>query len=100
MLFRKMNVTLMVVLCFGLVIGPVLLPAQQASSETVSVEKVNLNTATAEQLESLPGIGPSSAKNILEYRNKVGKFTRIEEVINIKGIGEKKFLKIKNRLTI
>jgi len=100
MLFRKMNVTLMVVLCFCLVIGPVLLPAQQAGSETVSVEKVNLNTATAEQLESLPGIGPSSAKNILEYRNKVGKFTRIEEIINIKGIGEKKFLKIKNRLTI
>ena len=38
--------------------------------------------------------------NILEYRNKVGKFNRIEEIINIKGIGEKKFLKIKDRLTV
>jgi competence protein ComEA len=95
-----MKITLLFVLLFGLAIGPVSVTAQQSGSDTVSTEKINLNTATAEQLESLPGIGPVSAKNILEYRNKVGKFSRIEEIINIKGIGEKKFLKIKDRLTV
>ena len=100
MISKKMKVTLILVLCLGLAIGPVSLPAQQSDSKTVSPDKVNLNTATAEQLESLPGIGPAAAKNILEYRKKAGKFNRIEEIINIKGIGEKKFLKIKDRLTV
>lgn len=90
----------MLVLCFSLAVSPAFLLAQQSGAESVSMEKINLNTASAEQLESLPGIGPASAKNILEYREKVGKFNRIEEIINVKGIGEKKFLKIKNRLTV
>ena len=97
---KKMRITLLFVLILGLAIGPVSVQAQKSGGDTVKAEKVNLNTATAEQLESLPGIGPASAKNILEYRDKVGKFNRIEEIINIKGIGEKKFLKIKNRLTV
>jgi competence protein ComEA len=66
----------------------------------VPSEKVNLNSATSEQLQVIPGIGPATAKNILEYRAKVGKFNKIEEVINVKGIGEKKFQKIKDRLTV
>jgi len=100
MVDNTMKITLMFFLILGLVMGPVSLPAQQSKVDSNTAEKVNLNTATAEQLESLPGIGPASAKNILEYREKVGKFNRIEEIINIKGIGEKKFLKIKNRLTV
>lgn len=90
----------MLFLCIGLAIGPLSLQAGQSDTQKVSAEKVNLNTATAEQLESLPGIGPVAAKNILEYRKKVGKFNRIEEIINVKGVGEKKFLKIKDRLTV
>jgi competence protein ComEA len=66
----------------------------------VPSEKINLNSATSEQLQSIAGIGPATAKNILEYRTKVGKFNKIEEVINVKGIGEKKFQKIKDRLTV
>jgi competence protein ComEA len=100
MVDKKMQITLMFFLVLGLAMGSVSLPAQQSKVDSNTAEKVNLNTATAEQLESLPGIGPASAKNILEYREKVGKFNRIEEIINIKGIGEKKFLKIKNRLTV
>ena len=100
MLEKKMKITVIFFLILGLAVGPVSMAAQKSGGDSVSVEKVNLNTATAEQLESLPGIGPDSAKNILEYRNKVGKFNRIEEIINIKGIGEKKFLKIKDRLTV
>ena len=71
-------------------------PAPAAKAEAV----VNLNTATAAELESLPGIGKSTAQRILEYRQKSGGFKKVEELMNVKGIGEKSFLKIKNRLTV
>jgi competence protein ComEA len=101
MISREMKIILMFVLCFSLAFGSIsMVSAQQSGAETAAVAKINLNTATAEQLESLPGIGPAMAKNILEYRNKVGKFNRIEEIINVKGIGEKMFLKLKNRLIV
>jgi competence protein ComEA len=56
---------------------------------------INLNTATLEQLETLPGIGRKTAERILEYRTKSGSFKRIEDLMNVKGIGEKSFLKLK-----
>ena len=56
---------------------------------------INLNTATLEQLETLPGIGRKTAERILEYRTKTGSFKRIEDLMNVKGIGEKSFLKLK-----
>ena len=56
---------------------------------------INLNTATVEQLATLPGIGPKTAERIVEYRTKSGGFKKIEELMNVKGIGEKSFLKIK-----
>lgn len=71
-------------------------PAPAAKAEAV----INLNTATAADLESLPGIGKSTAQRILEYRQKSGGFKKVEELMNVKGIGEKSFLKIKNRLTV
>ena len=61
---------------------------------------MNINTATAEQLASLPGIGPKTAERILEYRQKNGSFKKIEELMNVKGIGEKSFLRIKDLITV
>jgi competence protein ComEA len=76
-------------------------PAAQESSESArSSATVNINTATAEQLTSLPGIGPKTAERILEYRQKNGSFKKIEELMNVKGIGEKSFLKLKPRITV
>ena len=56
---------------------------------------INLNTATIDQLTTLPGVGRKTAELIIEYRTKSGGFKKIEELMNVKGIGEKTFLKLK-----
>jgi len=61
---------------------------------------VNLNTATATQIATLPGIGEKAAQRIIEYREKNGGFKKIEELMNVKGIGEKSFLKLKPLITV
>jgi competence protein ComEA len=61
---------------------------------------VNLNTATKEELVALPGIGPAKAQAILDYRNKNGAFKSIEELKDVKGIGAKRYEKIKSELTV
>ncbi|MFH0931279.1 MAG: ComEA family DNA-binding protein [Candidatus Zixiibacteriota bacterium] len=62
--------------------------------------KVNLNTATLKELESLPGIGPELGKRILEFREKKGNFSSIDELVNVKGIGPKTLEKLKNLITV
>jgi competence protein ComEA len=61
---------------------------------------INLNTATQAQLESLPGVGPKAAQRILEYRKQNGHFKKLEDLMNVKGFGEKTFLKLKPMLTL
>ena len=61
---------------------------------------VNLNTATAAQLEALPGIGARTAALIVDYRQKNGGFKKIEELMNVRGVGEKSFLKLKPLITV
>ena len=62
--------------------------------------KVSLNSATIEELMTLPGIGEGRAKLIIEYRNQNNGFKNIEEIMNIKGVGEKVFEKLKAYLTL
>ena len=61
---------------------------------------VNINTATLNELQILDGIGPSMAKKIIDYREKEGYFTKPEDIMNVSGIGESKYNKIKDRITI
>jgi competence protein ComEA len=61
---------------------------------------VNLNTATLVELEALPGVGAKTAARIIDYRQKKGPFKKIEELMNVQGIGEKSFLKLKPQLTV
>lgn len=62
--------------------------------------KVNINTAGLTELQSLSGIGPGKAQSIIEYRNKNGSFNTIEELLNVSGIGEKTFEKIKDKIIL
>lgn len=63
-------------------------------------KKVNINTANQSELDELPGIGPSTAQKIIEYREKNGNFEKIEDIQNVKGIGDAKFEEIKDKITV
>jgi len=96
--------------------SPLLAQAQEGKSETAreaaardamardamgkAAALLNLNTATVEQLEALPGIGRRTAERILEQRQKNGGFKKIEDLMSVKGIGEKSFLKLRPMITV
>jgi competence protein ComEA len=61
---------------------------------------INLNTATPAQLQSLPGIGPTLAKRIVDFREKKGRFKRVEELLAIPGISEKKWKVLRDHLKV
>lgn len=71
----------------------------EGNSSQENNSKININTADSVMLESLPGIGEVKANNIIEYRNNT-KFTKIEDIMNVDGIGEKTFKNIKDKLSI
>ena len=72
----------------------------EASSGNKSDGIVNINTANSAELQTLKGIGPKMAERIIEYRQTKGTFKSIEEIQNVRGIGEKTFEKLKSRLKV
>jgi competence protein ComEA len=106
-----MRVLLMLLAVAAMAVIPVA-AAQQAkspapASKSAATSKaapapasINLNTATQAQLEALPGVGPKAAQAILDYRKQNGNFKKIEDLMNVKGFGEKTFLKLKPMLTV
>jgi competence protein ComEA len=73
----------------------------QVTAKKAPIEKsINLNSASKEQLMKIPGIGEKTADNILAYRGKNGKFKILEDIMNVKGIGESKYSKFKKYLFI
>ena len=75
-------------------------PAPSAPPPAPAPAPINLNTATAADLEKLPGVGPAVAARIIEHRQKNGPFKKIEDLMTIRGIGEKTFLRLKPLVTI
>jgi competence protein ComEA len=75
-------------------------PASRAAAKPATTAVVNINTASATDIEGLPGIGAKTAARIVEYRQKNGPFKKIEELMNVRGVGEKSFLKLKPQLTV
>ena len=84
------------------VLSPHDLLAHEPPARTTSERPapLNLNAATEAQLEALPGIGPATASRIVEYRKKNGGFKKVEDLMNVKGIGEKSFLKLKALIAV
>ena len=70
-----------------------------APSAAADAAQVNLNTASVEELEALPGVGPSKAKAIVEYRT-AHPFETIEEMKNVRGIGDATFEDLKDQITV
>ena len=62
--------------------------------------KININRATAKELETLPGIGPTRAQAIIQYRNTNGAFRKIEDLMEVKGIGPAIFENIKDEISL
>ena len=62
--------------------------------------KVNLNSATAEQLDSLPGVGEVTAKRIIDWRTEHGSFSSIDQLQEVDGIGSAKFAKLRDQVTV
>jgi competence protein ComEA len=97
----------LVVVTLGIA-GPVLIaavaqdaPARQTPKPVpADAPVINLNSATAAELEKLPGVGPATAARIVEYRQKNGAFKKVEDLMNVRGIGEKTFLSLKPLITV
>ena len=74
--------------------------AKASSATPAAPPMVNINTAAAAELQTLPGVGPATAARIIEYREKNGLFKKLEELMNVRGMGEKTFLKLRPQLTL
>lgn len=74
--------------------------ASTSQEQPAQPAKVNINTASQGELETLPQIGPKIAQRILEFRKEHGNFKSLEELMNVKGIGEKTYAKMKDRIKI
>jgi competence protein ComEA len=104
---HRISVLLVGALVLGVSLGsPAMAAATQEKAAkpkpaaAASTNPINLNTATLTDLQALPGVGAATAKLIVEHREKNGGFKKVEELMNIKGIGEKSFLKLKPMVTV
>jgi competence protein ComEA len=79
---------------------PVLPSATTTIAATTANGRININTATADQLDTLPGVGPSTAKAIITYRTQKGSFKKTSDLLNVPGIGPAKYDAMKSQVTV
>jgi competence protein ComEA len=102
-MFRSLLSCVALSVLVGLAAGQPAIAFQSSSrggAKAAPASVVNINTASLADLQTLPGVGARMAARIVEYRQKNGPFKKIEELMNVQGIGEKNFLKLKPQITV
>jgi len=88
---RKTKQIFVMMVALGIILFPI---------SVIAGQKLNINTATIDQLQNLPGVGSHIAQEIINYRHEHGPFQKVEDITQVKGLGEKKFEKIKDLITV
>lgn len=87
-------------MALGLIFAITAMAAPGLTVADNQVKKININTATSAELQQLPRVGEKVAQRIIDFRQQNGDFTKIEELMKVKGIGEKMFSSLKDRITV
>lgn len=97
---KSLFLIFLALLLAGSYVVPVMAAPPAQSQPSGQTDKVDLNSASQRQLEELPGIGPRTAERIIQFREENGPFRRIEDLMNVRGIGEKKFERLKELIRV
>jgi comEA protein len=97
---RCLSMFVLFVVTGMVVFAPMTVLAAKAPPATQVIENIHLNQATAEQLQSLPGVGPALSERIVDYRTEHGPFDSVDQLTSVKGVGEAKLAKFKKQLII
>lgn len=81
-------------------LAPVYVVAAENPVASTAVETIHLNQATAEELQTLPGVGPALSERILLYRTEHGPFTSVDQLTEVNGVGQAKLAKLKSQLAV
>lgn len=73
---------------------------EQSNAGSIAVKRININTASASELETLPGIGKGFAEKIVEHREKYGPFRKPEHLLIVRGISQKRFERLRDLITV
>lgn len=85
---------------FNKLLGAILLSVMLLTGTAYAMEKVNINTATKSELQTLNGVGEATAEAIIQYREENGMFKSVQDLVNVKGVGAKKIQKLSDSLTV
>ncbi len=97
---RRVFMTATLLALAMLAVTPSPTKAAATAAAPAAAERININTAGVDELVALPGIGRAYAERIVEYRTKNGPFKKPEDLLNVRGIGEKTFERIRERVTV